>query len=53
LEARHEIRNYGLEGEVYSLPEPASLRNCRRRRCEPAIAEGKKPLTTRGSVGAS
>jgi len=28
-------------------------KNCKRRRREAAIAEGKKPLTTRGSGGAS
>jgi len=33
--------------------EPPSSRNCKRRRREAAIAEGKKPLPTRGFGGAS
>ena len=44
--------NGGLEAGIATRTCASGL-NCKRQRREAAIAEGKKPLTTRGSGGAS
>ena len=44
--AGYQRRNHGLEAQRYTKSE---LGNSKRRRHEAAIAEGKKPLPTRGS----